>query len=378
MSERPFPGILSRLSLLLMVFSFNVIAGPDTNERIALAAEHMVRMQLDSGLFIYEHDFLSGADSSRNNIVRQAGAAFALAEYFQYSKKAVARKAVDRARKAFERNAVEWREGKLLALDGKREQAKAGATALAVLAALLSADDDQEPGSDRQLLAWLKGLVSLQQQNGGFASRPGSDLQSAYSNGEIWLALAVLRDKRGDDMDAHLFRALQRADNRFLQFYSANPDIGFFHWGMMAAATRYWSTRETRFSRFIAEQTKLFLMELRPKTSHKSNSCYSVEGLLAGLAVLEAEKGYDELSRQVSLRVRREMDKNLRLQILPDQKRIRFSGNRHLKSPELAQYAGAFLNGKYRPQTRIDATQHCLSAMIKDQARRKEPAAGSQ
>lgn len=62
---------------------------------------------------------------------------------------------------------------------------------------------------------------------------------------------------------------------------------------MMAAATRYWSTHDPRFSRFIAEQTRLFLDELRPKVSSKSNSCYSVEGLLAGVAVLEAEKGYE-------------------------------------------------------------------------------------
>lgn len=375
---KPFPAILSRLSLLLMVFCFNAGAEIDANTRIELAAEQLLRMQLDSGLFVYEHDFLSGADSLHDNIVRQAGAAFALAEYFQYSKKAAAHRAIDRARKAFERNVIEWREGKLLALGGKQDQAKAGATALAVLAALHSAADEQELKSDRQLRAWLNGLLALQQQNGGFASKPGSNLQSAYSNGEIWLALAVLQDKLGSGMDATLTKALQLADNRFLQFYIANPDIGFFHWGMMAAATRYWSTRDARFSRFIAEQVRLFLKELRPKTNHKSNSCYSVEGLLAALAVLEAEKDYDQLSRQVSLRVDKEMKKNLRLQILPDQKRIQFSKKHYLKSPDIAQYPGAFLNGKYRPKIRIDATQHCLSAMIKDQARQRESASGNQ
>jgi len=324
-------------------------------------------MQLDSGLFIYEHDFLSGADSSENNIVRQAGAAFALAEYFQYSKKLVARRAVDRARKAFERNAVDWQDGRLLALHGKQDQAKAGATALAVLAALYTAVDEQELRSDQQLRGWIKGLLALQQQDGGFSSKPGLDQQSAYSNGEIWLALAAYLAVGGGWKDPVLSNALERADNRFLENYTSKPDIGFFHWGMMAAAKRYWSTRDPRFSGFIAEQTRIFLEELRPRVSRKSNSCYSVEGLLAGLAVLQAEKGYENLSQKVSLRVKKEMQKNRRLQLLPDQENIRFSKNHYLKSPELIRYTGAFLNGKYRPQIRIDATQHCLSAMLKEQ-----------
>ena len=58
--------------------------------------------------------------------------------------------------------------------------------------------------------------------------------------------------------------------------------------------------------------------------SSKSNSCYSVEGLLAGVAVLESREGLKKLSRLVRRRVEKEMLKNLRLQLLPDQKNIRF------------------------------------------------------
>lgn len=353
------------LSLLLLVSTANVSAEVGIGQRIELAAEHLINRQLDSGWFIYEHDFISGANSSKNNIVRQVGTAFTLSEYFQYSKNRVAQNAVERALIAFERSAVDWQNGKLLSLNGKRDQAKAGATALAVLAALFSTDDVQDQSSVQRLHGWVAGLLALQQQNGGFSSKPDGDQQSAYSNGEIWLALATYLAKRESGKDPALSKALDRADARFLEIYTSNPDIGFFHWGMMAAATRYWSTHDPRFSRFIAEQTRLFLEELRPKVSSKSNSCYSVEGLLAGVAVLEAEKGYEKLSRLVRRRVEKEMLKNLRLQLLPDQKNIRFGKNRYLKSPELERYTGAFLNGRYRPQIRIDATQHCLSAMLK-------------
>ena len=362
-------GFWSLFALFLMVFSCSTYAATGLDKRIELAAEHIIRMQLDSGLFRYEHDFVSGADSQQNNIVRQAGAAFALGEYLLYSKDPVAREAIHRARSAFERHSVAWGEGKLLAWNGKQDQAKAGATALAILATLFSAADEQALQSDGQLRGWVKGILALQQPNGGFSSKPGSKMESAYSNGEIWLALTVLVDRSGDGVDPVLSGALEQADNRFLAFYTDQPDIGFFHWGMMAAANRFWSTRDPRFSRFIAEQTRLFLEQLRPNTSSKSNSCYSVEGLLAGLEVLHAEKGYEGLSGQVGLRVDEEMQKNLRLQILPGQKNIRFSKLRYLKAPELERYSGAFLNGKYRPQIRIDATQHCLSAMLKDKAR---------
>ncbi|MCB1905712.1 MAG: hypothetical protein KDI18_16775, partial [Gammaproteobacteria bacterium] len=87
-------GCWSLFALFLMVFSCSTYAATGLDKRIELAAEHIIRMQLDSGLFRYEHDFVSGADSQQNNIVRQAGAAFALGEYLLYSKDPVAREAI--------------------------------------------------------------------------------------------------------------------------------------------------------------------------------------------------------------------------------------------------------------------------------------------
>ncbi len=362
--------VVAALSFLVLALTpvCSVLADLSPDRRILLAAEHLLKMQLDSGLFIYEHDFLSGADSSDNNIVRQAGATFALGEYYQHSGDKAAKRAIAKARKAFNRNAVEWKSGRLLAFEGKPGQAKAGATALAVLAVLLSTNDAGVLQSDGQLNAWLNGLLALQQQDGGFASKPGSNKQSAYSNGEIWLALATYIDRNGDEADGKLTAALERADEEFMARYRVMPDIGFFHWGMMAAAARYWSTRDSRFAEFIANQTTLFLERLRPRMSRKSNSCYSVEGLLAGLKVLKAEADYQTLVRQIRQRVDKEMEKNRALQVLPGQDRILFSRSHYLISAHLNRYAGAFLNGKYRPQIRIDATQHCLSAMIRENA----------
>jgi len=90
-----------------------------------------------------------------------------------------------------------------------------------------------------------------------------------------------------------------------------------------------------------------------------------VEGLLAGAEVIAVSGRYQELYEKTMLRVKQEMDNNLRLQIRPGQKYIQMGPGRYLAAPEISDYAGAFLNGLHRPQVRIDATQHCLSAMVK-------------
>ena len=48
---------------------------------IDLAAEHLVRMQRQNGLFQYDVNLRTGRATGQNNIVRQVGTVFSLAEY---------------------------------------------------------------------------------------------------------------------------------------------------------------------------------------------------------------------------------------------------------------------------------------------------------
>ena len=71
-------------------------------ESMRLAADQLVRAQLPSGLFRYDFDFLTGTEStgmSSQNLVRQAGTAYVLAQYH-------GRAPGDRLRRAVE-NAIE-------------------------------------------------------------------------------------------------------------------------------------------------------------------------------------------------------------------------------------------------------------------------------
>lgn len=349
-----FAGIL--LSCLAVADSLD--------HRMDLAVRHLVGAQLDSGYFRYEYDFIKGRNSSKNNIVRQAGTAFALAEYHAaHPGEKLAKQSVERALEAFRSRSIAWGTGQLIAPDGSILKAKAGATALALLSLLLVAGDQPTGQQQRLIDLWLQGLLALQTVEGGFESKPGSGVESPYSNGEIWLVLAHMAERFPNDQ--HWQSALQRADRYFIEFYSKNPNIGFFHWGVMAASQRYETTGDSRFARFAAAQIHDYITRMRPEINLDSNSCYAVEGLLAGVQAFDRHMGFPTIRDMVMQRAAAEMEKNLGLQIGESQTRLYFDRDRYLAAADISRQAGAFLNGRYRPRVRIDATQHCLSAMLK-------------
>ena len=86
---------------------------------------------------------------------------------------------------------------------------------------------------------------------------------------------------------------------------------------------------------------------------------------MAAAALLESAGIERRLRSRVVKRAAAEMEKNIRFQIVPGQDQVMLGDERYLYSEEISKFAGAFLNGLYRPKTRIDFTQHCLSAMVK-------------
>ena len=82
--------------------------------------------------------------------------------------------------------------------------------------------------------------------------------------------------------------------------------------------------------------------------------------------VLRAHKDPDRvLLERIRVRVNEEMERNRRLQIPPNATRMMFADGVYLSSPKLRDFSGAFLEGSFRPYTRIDHTLHCVSALIK-------------
>lgn len=343
-----------------------VLSGCIHFDPVELAVNQLLARQSPDGYFRYEFDFVKGRWSDKDNLVRQAGAAYALAEYLQHHDDQRVHAALVKSLQAFSAASVPWGRGKLLTEQGDPNKAKAGATALALIAGLWYRQVSTDPRLDNDLHAWRSGLLALRNPKGLFFSRPGSTKESPYSNGEIWLALAIYG--RVFPQDNGVQTALPVLDEAVLERYGSSADIGFFHWGLMAAAARYEATHDPRLVEFALTQSKAFLGELRPQVNPNSNSCYSVEGMVAAIDILQAANQSGQIRQSLQARIDAEMEKNGALQIPAGARVISLGDKRELRSPELKRFAGAFLNGRARPQIRIDATQHCLSALLKQRA----------
>jgi hypothetical protein len=373
------------------------------------AAHQLMGAQLLSGQFAFEHDFLLGGRRAGTErglgrleyITRQAAAAYGLSDYFLYDPQAD----IGRALVAVLRNlgelslpvakaptqaaleatgilalpvgryklhaALQWLRllyrpagaGRLVSYDRSYETAWGGATALALLTELqfYRASGDAQFAPLRQ--AWLQGLLVLYDSGRGFRELPGSIEENALSNGEIWLALAYYTRLFPDDRATSA--VLSRMDDYMTKTYGTRPDAGFYSWGMKAAAQRLNSTRDAKFSRFIAQQSRAYLDRVGPPAGLDANSCAVVEGLATALRVLMSAKNPDrDLIVSLRQRVHSEMAKNRLLQIQPGQTRIELGNNAYLSSPSIADYAGAFLAGTHEPYVRIDYTEHCISALL--------------
>ena len=331
-------------------------------ERAALAAEHLAMSETDNGSFVYEYDFLAGGASSNDNIIRQAGAGFALAEYLSHSGNLAFAERTARALQFYEQQSLQYQGGALVAPAGDPAGANPGATALAMLAELFYSEATGDTRFSAMRGQWLNGLKALWLPQGGFARRPGSDAASPYYDGEAWLALAHHQRLFPDHAEGAVL--LERADRHFLVHYARAPDTGFLHWGLMAAAVRHQSTADARFSSYSALLAYIQLTRLRPRLSPNANACSMVEGLAATATVLEGVPIHSALLARIAARIEAELNKSLQFQILPEQTQINLGPGRFFFDDTLHRRAGAFLNGRFNLKTRIDYTQHCLSALM--------------
>lgn len=327
------------------------------------AAAFMGRMQKQDGLFQYEFDFIPAAFSEDDHLVRQAGAAYGLAEYLLFSKDNETVGVLTKALTAFERLSIPIQDGRMISFDGTPTQARTGATALALLAEMQyhRATGDERYKALRQ--AWRQALLAMHRPGAGFRKAPDSERESPYYNGETWLALAAYDHWHPGNPEVG--RVLAEVDDYLIGQNRREPDTAFFHWGAMAAAMRHRATGDGKFARFAVQQGDLFIHKLRPRVYPGSNTCYSVEGLLAVQQVMVSGGADEALRQRIRQRVKAEMIKNQEYQIRPGQNRIYFGPNRYLQVGDLSFFAGAYLNGRHRPSTRIDFTQHCLSATVK-------------
>ena len=375
---------------------------PASPDQTRPAVDWLIGSQLPSGLFRYGFDFLAGVPLQEDNIVRQVGIVYFLAEFYLHSGDESVRSAIQtglsgagmrsvpigkrtlqsllertgvlslpagrfKLRAALDRLGLLYRpdgDGKVVTADRTYATAFTGTTALALLAELQYSQASGDHRFAQLRSAWLKGLLTLYIPRHGFRLSPTSIDEADYFNGEAWLALAYYQTLF--PRDPAIESILPALDGYLMARYGEEASPRFYHWGTMAAATRFAATSDASFLNFIRRQAELALNARWWKAVARYNTCAVMEGLVTAVVVLEsADGGRQALTQRLRERIRDEMEKNRRLQISPRAERLQVGRDTYLASPKLKEYVGAFLEGPSLPYARIDYTGHCLSTMVK-------------
>jgi hypothetical protein len=387
--------------VVLLAAAASAAARADDVETVRRAVAYTLSVQREDGLFLYDFDFLAAAPSGEDNAVRQAGTLFVLGEYLQHTgDERVAeamRRGLARMRtlslpvgKGALQSALEptglygiqsprlasWllRAGLLYRPEGAGlvvaaedegyEDAWAGTTALVLIAEIeyrRATGDDRFAGART---AWRQALLDLIVPGAGVRVSPTRTARSPYFDGETWLALAVYHEAFPDD--AAVSTTLSQLEDELMGWYGGEGrHRHFFHWGGMTSAVRFRTTHDPKFQRFAADLAAWYLDEVPLDETGSHTTCSVIEGTASVLATLADRGADDPLVARLRERVTRELERNRAFQIRPGQDRMPLAKGGLLLAPVLAEHAGAILQGRYRPYTRIDLTQHCVSGILK-------------
>jgi hypothetical protein len=332
--------------------------------------------QEENGHFAYEYAPYEGKYLTGDNIVRQAGALYALGEVYRRSEdpRAVLEDGIEQAVSYFESLSVEAQgEGRntesfvCIASTSQKASCKLGATALALTGLLSYVEDNPTRAKkyDELIEGYISFIILSQKNAGGFRDlyHVGDgfvDKESPYSNGEALLALVRAYQYQGD---ADVKRAIDSA----FAYLKTTPHVNPLYLWIMAALKdmqELWPKEEyiTYARDFTAWRVATGVYE---KKNH--NYCPFVEGLASAYGVLDAAPKQGEL-----LKLRTTIDSWLdyieTLQVdESDAYKVVFDEK---GAPSLAKLAepsrahGGFLTAHSVPTQRIDFTQHCITAYV--------------
>ena len=309
--------------------------------------------QNDDGFFEYEFDFVAGEATPWDNLIHQTQAAYILSLAEPESVEVV------KALKAFETASSETNYGgrfvsfyamqKDLVRPAYSSLGKRSAEAVATGFALLTLQNYEQASGDEKTFSkikkeWMAGVT-------GFADDPVSSVPAA-----LWYVMAELKQLRKNSA----YSPLSILDRSFLNAAIQNEkplSEEEYAFQVLAALKRYEQTGKEEFLRHTKTITDTFLKENAYGRDGMKNRC-----LLAMALRLSGEEA--ALSR-----ARMEEELSFSFFILPNQEWISLGEGRSLYAPEIKEYAGAFIEGRSLPKTRIDLTAKCLWMMMAKEAR---------
>jgi len=248
-----------------------VVLGPDVVTDANLAAtiqavsEYMVYRQLPNGLFSYQYDPSNDRYTDDDNLVRQAGAAWALALHARWSGKSASAAAAKRTLDYLTRRLVDLPTPPRAAfIAGARGQHKLGITALAALA-MYDHPDGEIFADVRSRLT--NGVYWLQTESGMFVTAfPPSKRFSGqyYFPGEALLLIA--RDYEHQPSQRAV-DAFDRGYDYYGRLFEEDPTPPFAAWHIQAFSRMAEPTRRRDYAEFVFKMTDWLLARQHDETT---------------------------------------------------------------------------------------------------------------
>ena len=253
-------------------------------ESTKLAGDWFDKIQTKQGDFIYEIDTKTGKTKDGNNIVRQAGSLYGLAQVYRLGKSEQDKKTLEKGYKYFQNY-----------LQENSVQNNAKALLLVSLIEFMQADSQNQ----KIYLSWAKELanylVTTQLDNGGFSYHGLDGDESDYNNGETFYALMRMNDLQADE---DYLLVSQKAADYFIVKYGKDKfvNLSFFSWGMAGFAYLYQQDSQSRYWQFMKQSTDKFINSYKVNQP-KGNLGVYIEGIshVAWIAKEQDKNYYSQL-----------------------------------------------------------------------------------
>jgi hypothetical protein len=328
--------------------------------------------QESSGHFAYEYAPYEGEYLPGDNIVRQAGALFALGEVYRNKEQRDEQLAqgITKAIGFFKSLTIEGKEGKesfsCIGSTEKGRDCKLGATALALIGILDYVEKTPRAASTYKPLieGYTAFILAAQKDTGGFRDLYRTDTgflnrESPYSNGEAMLALVRAYTYEADEeVKASLLSA-------FAYLKTTEHVNPLYLWIMAALKDMNVLWPDQAYVAYARDFTQ-WRVRTGSYPKQNNNYCPYVEGLVSAYSVLKAAPLQGELEA-----LRAHIDpwhgyhRTLKVERSESYRVVIRNGiPALLKLAELEQAHGGFLTSHLVATQRIDFTQHCVSAYL--------------
>ena len=340
------------------------------DQAITRLAEYMIYRQQETGLFAYLYE--AGADRYRddNNVVRQVGAAAAMAVHANWSGKSASRGATDLALRYHLQGLVDLPDVEHASFIATADQRnKLGVTALLAVALAEHPTPEKHEAVRRKL---INGMLSLQRPTGLFVTAfpPAEQVTSQdYFPGEALLAMATHYNHKPD---SRVLEAFNRAIRFYRQFFRNRPSPAFVPWQVQAYTIMAQHGKRQDYVDYVFELTDWLadqqlnasncpwpelwggIAPYQPGRAGVATAAY-LEGFADALT-LARESGDTKRARRYESLVRHAARFVMQLQVRPEEAYF-------IRSPRDA--VGGIRTTPSLNLLRIDHCQHALVGLIK-------------